>query len=228
MSCRKSGFAFVVAIACTMAASVANAQLVLYEQDNFGGQSIRSGNSVPNLADNGFNDRASSIKIFTGQWQVCTDAYFRGRCETLGPGEYPSLRSTGFNNKVSSVRELGWTPDGGGGWGNSGNEYGSGNWGSGARAVLYENIGLKGRSFVVNAGGVPNLKRTGFNNTASSLRIESGYWLFCSEPNYEGDCRTFGPGDHNSMPSGFNDRVSSGRQVSSNYPYRTSPNWNGQ
>jgi hypothetical protein len=72
---------------------------------------------------------------------------------------------------------------------------------------------------------VPDLKRTGFNNTASSLRIESGYWLFCSEASYEGECRTFGPGDHRAMPSGFNDRISSGRRLSGNYPYRNDPNW---
>jgi hypothetical protein len=29
------------------------------------------------------------------------------------------------------------------------------------------------------------------------------------------------------MPSGFNDRVSSGRRLSSNYPYRNDPNWSG-
>jgi hypothetical protein len=86
-------------------------------------------------------------------------------------------------------------------------------------------MGLKGRTFAIDASGVPNLRRTGFNNTASSLRIESGYWIFCSEADYQGECRTFGPGDHKSMPSGFNDRISSGRRLSSNYPYRNDPNW---
>ena len=228
------------------AAGAARAEIVLYENDDFNGRTYSSFNSVSNLGDSGFNDRASSVRIRGGRWQLCADAYFRGNCVTLGPGEYRSLRAMGMNDKLSSARELGWTPDGGGGW-NSNNRYdhnnqgsynnnssydsnqwgNGGNWGAGARVVLYEDIGLKGRTFVVSAGGVPNLKGTGFNNTASSLRIESGYWLFCSEPNYQGDCRTFGPGDHRSMPSGFNDRISSGRQVTNNYPYRSNPNWSG-
>ena len=184
------------------AADGARAEIVLYENDDFNGRTYSSFNSVSNLGDSGFNDRVSSVRIRGGRWQLCADAYFRGSCVTLGPGEYRSLRAMGMNDKLSSARELGWTPDGGGGW-NSNNRYdynnsgsynnnssydsnqwgNGGNWGSGARAVLYEDIGLKGRSFVVSAGGVSNLKRTGFNNAASSLRIESGYWLFCSEPN---------------------------------------------
>ena len=111
------------------------------------GGAIAPSNSVPNLNDSGFNDKASSVNVRGGRWQLCDDAYFRGSCVTLGPGEYSSLRAMGMNDKVSSVRELGWTPDGGGGWsGNhsynsdsgynnrytyNGNNYQGGNWGSG-------------------------------------------------------------------------------------------------
>ena len=221
-----------IAFVCTVAASAANAQLVLYENDDYGGRSIKAGNSVSNLTDSGFNDRASSIKVFTGQWEICSDAYFRGKCVTLGQGNYPSLRSMNLNDKVSSVRELGWTPDGGGGWSggsnssNSGGNWGNGGkWGSGARAVLFQNRDLSGRSYVVNASGVSNLDGTGFNDRASSLRVESGYWLFCTDANFQGDCRTFGPGDYPSLPGGFNHQISSGRQVSKDYPYRQNPNW---
>jgi hypothetical protein len=210
-----------------LAASAANAQLVMYEHDRFGGQSIRSGNSVSNLGDSGFNDMASSIKVFSGQWQVCSETYFRGKCVTLGPGEYPTLREMGLNDRVSSVRSLSWTPDGGGGWGNQGNQYGGGNWGSGARAILYSGGGLTGQTFVVGANGVNDLDRTGFNDKARSLRIESGYWIFCSDANFQGNCHTYGPGDYASLPSGQNHSISSGRRVSSNYPYRNNPNWNG-
>jgi hypothetical protein len=219
-----------IGLATLVTAGAASAQIMLFEQDNFAGRSFAASNSVANLNDTGFNDRASSMIVRSGRWQICVDAYFGGRCETLGPGEYTSLRTMGFNNKISSVRELGWTPDGSGGWGQGNrpgdnNWGGSGGWGSGSRAILYEDMGLKGRTFAIDASGVPNLRRTGFNNTASSLRIESGYWIFCSEADYQGECRTFGPGDHKSMPSGFNDRISSGRRLSSNYPYRNDPNW---
>lgn len=226
------------------AAGAATAQIVLYENDNFNGRTYRAFNSVSNLNDGGFNDRASSVRINGGRWQLCADAYFRGSCVTLGPGEYSSLRAMGMNDKLSSVRELGWTPDGGGGW-NSNNRYDSnnsgsynsnasydsnrwgngGNWGSGTRAVLYSGYNLSGQTFVVGPGGVANLGRVGFNDKARSLRIESGYWLFCSDAGFQGNCHTYGPGDYPNLPSGQDHSISSGRQVSNSYPYRSNPNW---
>lgn len=233
-----------IAFASTIAASAAQAQIVLYENDNFDGRNYRASYSVSNLNDGGFNDRASSVVVRGGRWQLCADAFFRGSCVTLGPGEYPSLRAMGLNDKVSSVRELGWTPDGGGGWnGNhsynsdngynnrysnySNNNYQGANWGSGSRAVLFAGYNLSGEAFVVDAGGIGNLDRTGFNDRARSLRVESGYWLFCTDSNFQGDCRTYGPGDYPNLPGGQSSSISSGRQVSGNYPYRSNPNWGG-
>jgi hypothetical protein len=208
--------------------TAAQAQITLYENISFRGQSIVATSSLPQVGDMGFNDLASSAIVEHGQWQLCENIYFRGRCVTLGPGRYSSLGDMGLNDKVSSVRALGWTPDGNGGWGNSGGNWGGGDrWGSGARAVLYEHKDLSGRTFVVNASGASNLERTGFNDKASSLRVESGYWLFCSNANFEGDCRTFGPGDYPTLPPGLNNRISSGRQISRDYPYRNNPNWSG-
>jgi len=236
---------YCIGILLLAATGVATAEIVLYENDDYNGRSMRSSNSVSNLDSSGFNDRASSVRIRGGRWQLCGDAYFGGSCVTLGPGEYPSLRAMGMNDKVSSVRELGWTPDGGGGWNSSGNTYSSsnsssynnnstyntnrygegGNWGSGKRAVLFSSYNLTGETFVVGAGGARNLDRAGFNDKARSLRVESGYWLFCSDADYQGNCHTYGPGDYPNLPSGQNHSISSGRQVSNNYPYRSNPNW---
>lgn len=97
------------------AAGAASAQIALYENDNFNGRTFRASNSVSNFGDSGFNDKASSVTIRGGSWQLCSDADFRGRCITLGPGRYPSLSSWGLNDKVSSLRESdGWGGFGGG------------------------------------------------------------------------------------------------------------------
>ncbi len=161
-------------------AGAASAQIMLYEHDNFNGRTYRASNSVSNLGETGFNDRASSAQVRSGRWQLCDDAYFRGSCVTLGPGEYPSLRSMGMNDRVSSVRELGWTPDGGGGWSGGNNNWGGGgnwssggNWGSGSRAVLFSGYNLTGEALVVDPSGIRNLDRRGFNDKARSLRVES-------------------------------------------------------
>ena len=119
----------------------ASAQVTLYERENFGGRAFRAPDSVANLDEIGFNDRASSVEVRGGRWQLCDDAGFRGRCVTLEGGQYPSLRAMGLDRRVSSVRELGWTPDGRGGY--HGGPVGGGR-GPGARAVLFTGPGLSG------------------------------------------------------------------------------------
>lgn len=51
-----------------------------------------------------------------------------------------------------------------------------------------------------------------FNDRASSARVEYGYWQLCSDSNYHGSCRVFGPGSHDDLGS-LNGRVSSARLV---------------
>jgi len=209
-----------IALALTLlgACTTAAAQLTLFEHDNFNGQRFDVRGAVDNLANTGFNDTASSARIRSGTWQLCDDAYFRGRCITLQPGEYPSLGTMGMNDKISSAREMG-------GWGPQPQQ--GGNWGGGARAVLYSQPGFGGRSFVIDNNVVRDFGNTGFNDRASSLRVEQGYWMFCSDANFEGQCMTFGPGDYPQLPGGLANRISSGRRISSNYPYRQNPNWEG-
>ena len=90
-----------------MAGIAAAAEMTMYERENFRGRSFTANGTVPNLAYGGFNDRAEAVVIRSGSWQVCTDADFRGRCLTLTPGEYASLRAMGLSVRVSSVRVLG-------------------------------------------------------------------------------------------------------------------------
>lgn len=208
-----------LAIALVAVASTASAQLTLFEHDDFRGQRFDVRGAVDNLANTGFNDVASSASIRSGTWQLCDDAYFRGRCVTLQPGDYPSLGSMGMNDRVSSAREIG--------------VYGpppsqGGNWGGGARAVLYARPGFDGQSLVIDRNVVRDLGNTGFNDRASSMRIEQGYWMFCSDANFEGQCMTFGPGDYPQLPPALNNRISSGRRISSQYPYRQNPDWSGR
>ena len=161
--------------------------------ENFGGQRVVANDVIQNLANSGFNDRASSAIVRDGSWQLCDDAYFRGRCVTLRPGEYPSLRAIGLDNSVSSARELG-------GWGPPPGQA-NGGWGGGARAILYANSDFRGDRYVIEGNAMPNLGNTGFNDRAQSLRVERGYWIFCSDAAFQGRCRTFGPGSYPNLPA---------------------------
>jgi len=93
------------------------------------------------------------------------------------------------------------------------------------RAVLYEASDFRGRSVMVDDNLVDNLQSSGFNDRASSLRVERGYWVFCSDAHFQGQCRTFGPGDYPNLPPGLNDRISSGRRIHNDYPYDREANW---
>jgi uncharacterized protein YcfJ len=92
-------------------ASQAAAQVTFYEQEGFRGRSLTANQRVDNLNGTGFNDRASSAIVERGEWQVCEDAFFRGRCIVLRPGQYPSLSSMGMNNTISSIRRVQGRPD---------------------------------------------------------------------------------------------------------------------
>jgi len=294
-----------VALGFAAAAMAAVAQITFYDAPRFAGRPFTVSQTITNFADVGYNDRAVSAVIRGGTWQLCTDAYFRGRCESLGPGEYADLGIVGIANEVSSVRELtGWPGadrgpggrvvlyDGGGFYGRTfdingpvanldGTGFndraqsmivhegtwdlcvdanfggycqtfgpgrysnlgpltgqlssmrpaapggGGGGWGGGARAILYEGPNFSGRTFVINSQVMANLDGTGFNDRASSLRVEGGYWIFCSDANFNGECQTFPPGDYAYL-SGLNNQISSGRRVHGSYPYNQAPNWSGQ
>jgi hypothetical protein len=311
-------FTGLLAAAVAAAAATAGAQdITLYQGENFNGERYSSNQSIEDLSRVGFNDRASSVSIRGGSWQLCSDSYYRGQCATLRAGDYPSLRAMGLGNAVSSIREVGWqgggpgvapgpgpAPGGGaitlfdapgmqgrafnvngpisnldgtgfndraqsaiinsgqwqicadsdflgscevlgpGQWsdlggvtgrvsslrpmaggGGAGPGPGGGAWGGGrTRVVLYEGPNFQGRSYTVNEDSVFNLGTTGFNDRAASMRVERGYWMFCTDANFMGECRTFGPGDYPTL-SWFNNRISSGRRISNEYPYNAPPQW---
>ena len=95
-----------LAIACALFASAAAAQVTLYKQERFYGPAFTANGPVNNLAGTGFNDRASSMIVERGNWQVCEDSDFRGRCIELRPGQYPSLHAMGLDNRISSLRRV--------------------------------------------------------------------------------------------------------------------------
>jgi Beta/Gamma crystallin len=298
---------------CALFASttVIAGEITLFEHPDFGGHRVTLRAAMPNFDPSGFNDRASSLIIRAGYWELCTDAYFRGRCATFGPGEYRNLQPS-FTNSISSVREVSGSPPArppaappvaaggaprielwerrefggrsitltsgapdferlgfndradaavvyGGVWrlcehaglGGRCQEYGPGRYndlgylggkvssaaivganGAGGwvppgspRAILYESPGFGGRNFVIEGDVVGNLDRTGFNDRASSIRIEGGYWMFCTDAGFQGTCRTFGPGEYASLPWDINNKISSGRRISEQYPYNAPPAW---
>ena len=93
-------------VAGLVVATQAAAQVTFYAREGFRGPSFTADGTVRNFDRAGFNDVASSAVVNGGQWQVCEDARFSGRCVVLQPGQYDSLRAMGLDNAVSSVRPV--------------------------------------------------------------------------------------------------------------------------
>jgi uncharacterized protein YcfJ len=100
----------ILGFAALLLAQAAAAQIAFYEYEWLRGRVFTANGPIENFQDYGFNDKAMSAVIERGEWEVCEDAYFQGRCVTLRPGQYTSLGSFGMDKKISSVRPLSGAP----------------------------------------------------------------------------------------------------------------------
>jgi len=80
--------------------------ITFYEQDGFGGRWFSTDRRIANFNRYGFNDRANSVRVRGGRWEVCTGPRFEGRCVILRRGDYPSLRQAGLDDRISSTRPV--------------------------------------------------------------------------------------------------------------------------
>ena len=200
-----------VALTAVALAAQAAAEVTFYEDDNFQGRSFSTEREVRNVERVGFNDRASSATVVGERWEVCEDRQFRGRCMILRPGRYASLRAMGLNDRVSSVREISRSAR------IDERRYAPAPVGS-AQATFYEQPNFRGRSFTTTEQ-VPNFRRSGFNELATSAEVVGNSWEVCEDNRFSGGCVVLRPGRYPSLASmGLNDRVSSVREVSAQTP----------
>jgi len=106
----KSISTMALGIATLLLAPLAVAQVTLYESDGLRGQVFTADRPITDLTRYGFNDRASSMIVQGGQWEVCEHQNYQGECRIVRPGQYPSLAAMGLNNKISSFRRVDGKP----------------------------------------------------------------------------------------------------------------------
>jgi hypothetical protein len=92
----------IIATAALLACAHASAQISFYEHEGFRGRVFTADGQVANFERQGFNDRASSVVVDRGRWEVCENARFEGRCVIVRRGSYDSLRGLGLNDRISS------------------------------------------------------------------------------------------------------------------------------
>ena len=176
----------------------------LFGRSGFAGRSLVLEGDAASLARSDFDDRASSIVVTRGTWELCSQPEFRGDCRTYAPGRYSDL-GYGMAREVSSARlvrplrdapvviSAGQPAPGDGP----------------ARAVLFRERGLRGPSLAV-AGPVNDLARSNFGDAAASMIVESGTWVVCRDTYFRGECMTFGPGRYDdTLAHNFLTKVSS-------------------
>ncbi|MBV7536095.1 beta/gamma crystallin family protein [Duganella sp. sic0402] len=201
--------------ATLLAASVHAGEVTLYTDDNFGGRSVTVRGATPDLVQQGFNDRASSVIVRSGTWELCEHAGFQGHCITLQRGEYRKLE--GFNDVISSAREVGdrgGRDDRGPGWrGDRDDRGGGGGGGYGRREpiVLFAQANFGGRRAEL-PGDVRKLDDYDFNDRAGSVIVNEGRWELCEHANFGGRCIVLNPGRYEYLDD-MNNRISSVRRL---------------
>ena len=180
----------------------APAKITFYERESFGGRSFTTDTVVEDFRRKGFNDRVSSL-VVTGPdpWEACEDVRFNGRCVVLRPGEYPTLRGTNLNDRISSVR----------------NTASKAPAPPAAQIAFFEQEGFAGRAFTTDQS-IENLNRNGFNDRASSaVVVGNRSWEVCDDNRFGGQCMVLRPGQYPSLADmGMNNRISSVRELDRN------------
>lgn len=205
--------ALLLTAACFAQANAIAAELTLFSGQNFQGRELRLHGAVGDLSPSDFNDRASSMIVVSGRWEVCLHAGYRD-CAIAEPGEYADLGRLG--KQLSSLRVVGAGEPGGlgredGGQPRAGHVGGPGG-GAQGRVVLFDGLDLRGASMPLH-GDIVNLGELGFNDRARSMVIEAGTWQFCEHANFAGRCRMYGPGQYRNVDRILYRAVSSARVV---------------
>jgi hypothetical protein len=171
--------------------------VVLYSDDLFRGQSMTITGAVPSLG--GFNDRAESVRITSGAWELCEDSDYR-KCRVVDR-DWSNLASIDMSRRVSSVRPAFN--------GREGNVYQPPTAVRRPRLVLFDRDRYRGesRAFETASRGLG-----GFGNQAQSLEV-IGTWQICDGTDFTGHCATVSEDIPNLGSLGLNNRVSSARPL---------------
>lgn len=95
-----------VGLCAVLAGAQAMAEITFYEGEDFRGRAFTTDKQLSDFRRTDLNDRASSVIVDDGRWEVCEDSDFRGKCVILREGNYDSLKRMGVNNKLSSARRI--------------------------------------------------------------------------------------------------------------------------
>jgi hypothetical protein len=203
-------------------------KLQLYEGRQYRGRMLSVERNIEDLGRAGFDDRASSAIVSGGTWEVCTEYNFRGRCQTLPPGNYPDLGAQ-LDNRILSARALDQpraappqqsttiaealgVVAGAVIAGSNQPPVSSNQPYDRTRVEAYSDPNFAGQAVTVD-GDISSLRNTGMNDRIQSMRVYGGTWEMCENRDFGGVCMVFGPGDYRRLPPQLDRAISSMRQI---------------
>jgi uncharacterized protein YcfJ len=200
---------FAFALSAVAFVPQAIAQVTFYEQEGFGGRSFTATRPMDTFQGTGFDNRAASAVVTDGRWEACEYPRFGGRCIILRPGRYPSLESTGLNGRISSVRDIARDAR------IEESRYVPLPVATVPQLTLYEQEGFRGQFFSTDRP-VGDLRRSGFNDAASSAVVAGDSWEVCESARFGGRCVVLRPGRYPSLAAmGLSNNISSAREINS-------------
>lgn len=175
---------------------------LLYSAPGLAGASLAVAGPMADLGRAGFDGATASLYVESGTWVACSEANYRGHCQSFAPGRYDALASLGLERRISSIRPVADIPV--------------------STPVLPPSAAVDGLmlfsepEFAGARLGVErdtnNLARREFANRASSAIIYQGTWELCTDEQYGGQCAVYRPGRYPRM-GGLTGKVASLRRI---------------
>ncbi|WP_291842295.1 beta/gamma crystallin-related protein [Maricaulis sp.] len=191
MTMKRLGQAAIALLLTGLAGQAAAQSIILFEDSNYRGRQVQITSDVRNLDSVRFNDRTSSFRIVSGQWELCQHDDYNGTCEIHSSDQASMGR---MNDQLTSLRPVAAGRPGGG--------YG------GPSLTFYSGPNYTGRSVVVSTS-TPDFSRINFNDQARSVRHSGrGAWVACQHANFDGACMVI-DGDIANIGGGMGGEISS-------------------
>lgn len=205
------------AVALALGAAQAT-EVTLYKGQKFSGATLSLRDASPNLAQQGFQNQASSAVVTGGRWEFCSSPEGRGDCVVLNPGRYDTLDQKIYH-RMESARPVGdaWPSKEkqrtalaqGEARREAHEERREGRRGERGAIDLYPGAEFRGRPLRLEQDSA-TLDGSRMEERVSSIVVHDGTWQLCTRPAFEGRCRTFEPGRYGTL-AGLDDRIASAK-----------------
>ncbi|MEN9558806.1 MAG: hypothetical protein RLZZ502_17 [Pseudomonadota bacterium] len=190
--------------------TIQNGRLTFYSGPGFTGRSFSLVSDLADFGGTGFNDRAQSVQVESGTWELCQHGSYGGECRIFAPGQYPILYS--LDNAISSARLIQAPARGHVQQGVNDGVFPNGARNTRHAVMIFADVDFRGESYRANTD-VFTLGGTSMNDRSRSILVSYGKWQFCEDRDFRGRCVTLGPGSYPRLNWELDGKISSLRRV---------------